>query len=271
MRVLVVGSGGREHALCWSLAASPLLTKLWCSPGNPGIAEVATCVPIGVLDFSALVAFAQDNEIDLVVPGPEAPLVAGIADAMEAASIPCIGPSRAAAQLEGSKAFAKELCDAVGIPTALWERFDDAEAAREFVRRRGAPIVVKADGLAAGKGVVVAATEAEALAAIDAMMQARAFGEAGAAVVIEECLEGEEVSLFALCDGETALPLGAAQDHKRVGEGETGPNTGGMGAFSPTPSFSRRCRTPRWIASSVPRSPRWRAAARRSAASCMPD
>ena len=238
MRVLVVGSGGREHALCWSLAASPLLTKLWCAPGNPGIAKVAECVPIGVLDFPALVAFAQDNEIDLVVPGPEAPLVAGIADAMEAASIPCIGPSRAAAQLEGSKAFTKEVCDAAGIPTAQWERFDDAEAAREFVRRRGAPIVVKADGLAAGKGVVVAATEAEALAAIDAMMQARAFGEAGAAVVIEECLVGEEVSLFALCDGETALPLGAAQDHKRVGEGETGPNTGGMGAYSPTPSFS---------------------------------
>jgi len=156
---------------------------------------------------------------------------------MEAASIPCIGPSRAAAQLEGSKTFTKELCDAAGIPTAQWERFDDVEAAREFVRRRGAPVVVKADGLAAGKGVVVAATEGEALAAIDTMMAARAFGEAGASVVIEECLAGEEVSLFALCDGEAALPLGAAQDHKRVGEGETGPNTGGMGAYSPTPSF----------------------------------
>jgi len=238
MRVLVIGSGGREHALCWAIAGSPLLAKLWCAPGNPGIAAAAECVPIDALDFAALVAFAQDNEIDLVVPGPEAPLVAGIADAMEAASIPCIGPSRAAARLEGSKAYTKELCDAAGIPTAQWERFDDAEAARGFVRRRGAPIVVKADGLAAGKGVVVAATEAEALAAIDAMMQARAFGEAGAAVVIEECLVGEEVSLFALCDGETALPLGAAQDHKRVGEGETGPNTGGMGAYSPTPSFS---------------------------------
>jgi phosphoribosylamine--glycine ligase len=237
MRVLVVGSGGREHALCWSLAASPLLTKLWCAPGNPGIAQVAECVPIGILDFSALVAFAQDNEIDLVVPGPEAPLVAGIADAMEAASLPCIGPSRAAAQLEGSKSYTKELCDAAGIPTAHWERFDDAEAAREFVRRRGTPIVVKADGLTAGKGVVVAATEDAALAAIDAVMEARAFGEAGAAVVIEECLTGEEVSLFALCDGETALSLGAAQDHKRVGEGETGANTGGMGAYSPTPSF----------------------------------
>ena len=189
------------------------------------------------MDFAALVAFAQDNEIDLVIPGPEAPLVAGITDAMEAASIPCIGPSRAAAQLEGSKAFTKELCDAAGIPTAQWERFDEPDPAREFVRRRGAPLVVKADGLAAGKGVVVAATEDEALAAIDSMMQARAFGEAGASVVIEECLIGEEVSLFALCDGETALFLGAAQDHKRVGEGETGPNTGGMGAYSPTPSF----------------------------------
>ena len=237
MRVLVIGSGGREHALCWAIAASPLLTKLWCAPGNPGIAALAQCVPIGPLDFPALVAFAQDNEVDLVVPGPEAPLVAGIVDAMEAASIPCIGPSRAAAQLEGSKAFTKEICDAAGIPTAQWERFDDADAAREFVRRRGAPIVVKADGLAAGKGVVVAATEEEALAAIDAIMQERAFGDAGASVVIEECLQGEEASLFALCDGATALPLGAAQDHKRVGEGETGPNTGGMGAYSPAPSF----------------------------------
>jgi len=237
MRVLVIGSGGREHALCWAIAASPLLTKLWCAPGNPGIAAVADCVPIGVLDFPALVAFAQDNAIDLVVPGPEAPLVAGVADAMEAGGIPCIGPSRAAARLEGSKTFTKELCDAAGIPTAQWERFDDAEAAAEFVRRRGAPIVVKGDGLAAGKAVVVATTEAAALAAIDAMMTARAYGDAGAAVVIEECLTGEEVSLFALCDGVTALPLGAAQDHKRVGEGETGPNTGGMGAFSPAPSF----------------------------------
>ena len=239
MRVLVIGSGGREHALCWAIAGSPLLTKLWCAPGNPGIAKVADCVSIGVLDFPALVAFAQDNEIDLVVPGPEAPLVAGITDAMEAVGIPCIGPSLAAAQLEGSKAFTKELCDAAGIPTAQWERFEDAEAAREFVRRRGAPIVVKADGLAAGKGVVVAATEAEALAAIDAIMQERAFGEAGASVVIEECLLGEEVSLFALCDGTTALPLGAAQDHKRVGEGDNGPNTGGMGSYSPTPAFSQ--------------------------------
>ncbi|HVC60203.1 MAG TPA: phosphoribosylamine--glycine ligase [Acetobacteraceae bacterium] len=237
MRVLVIGSGGREHALCWTLAASPLLSKLWCAPGNPGIAQVAECVPIGVLDFPALVAFAQDNAADLVVPGPEAPLVAGITDAMEAAGIACCGPSRAAARLEGSKTFTKEVCDAAGIPTAQWERFDDAAAAREFIRRRGAPIVVKVDGLAAGKGVVVAATEAEALAAIDAMMDARTFGEAGESVVIEEYLAGDEISLFALCDGETALPLGSAQDHKRVGDGDTGPNTGGMGAYAPAPMF----------------------------------
>ena len=237
MRVLVVGSGGREHALCWLLAASPLLTKLWCAPGNPGIAQVAECIGIGTLDFPALVAFAQDNQIDLVVPGPEAPLVAGITDAMEAAGIPCCGPSRAAAELEGSKSFTKELCEAAGIPTAQWERFDDAEAAREFIRRRGAPLVVKADGLAAGKGVVVACSEAEALAAVDEIMEARAFGEAGAAVVIEERLTGDEVSLFALCDGTNAVLLGSAQDHKRVGDGDTGPNTGGMGAYSPTPMF----------------------------------
>jgi phosphoribosylamine--glycine ligase len=237
MNVLVVGSGGREHALCWALAASPLLTRLWCAPGNPGIASVATCVAIGVLDLESLVTFARDNAIDLVVPGPEAPLVAGITDAMEAAGIACCGPTLAAARLEGSKTFTKEVCDQAGIPTALWERFDDAEAARAFIRRRGVPVVVKADGLAAGKGVVVAATEAEALAAVDAMMDKRLYGEAGAAVVIEECLVGQEVSLFALCDGTTALPLGSAQDHKRVGDGDVGPNTGGMGSYSPVPVF----------------------------------
>jgi phosphoribosylamine--glycine ligase len=237
MRVLVIGSGGREHALCWAISASPLLDKLWCAPGNPGIAAVAECVPIGVMDFSELVAFAVVNKVDLVVPGPEAPLVAGITDAMNAAGIACCGPSMAAAQLEGSKTFTKEIADAAGIPTAKWERFEDAGTAREFVRRRGAPIVVKADGLAAGKGVVVAATEAEALTAIDAIMEQRVFGEAGAAVVIEECLAGEEVSLFALCDGESAVLLGSAQDHKRVGEGDMGPNTGGMGAYAPVPTF----------------------------------
>ena len=237
MKVLVVGSGGREHALCWAIAGSPLLTKLYCAPGNPGIAAVAECIDINVLDIPTLVGFAQDNAIDLIFPGPEAPLVAGLTDAMEAAGIPCCGPTRAAAQLEGSKTFTKEIADAAGIPTALWERFDNADSAREFVRRRGAPIVVKADGLAAGKGVVVAMTEDEAMAAIDAMMDQKVFGESGAAVVIEECLAGEEVSLFALCDGEDALLLGSAQDHKRVGDGDTGPNTGGMGAYSPVPSF----------------------------------
>ena len=238
MRVLVIGSGGREHALCWAIAASPLLSQLWCAPGNPGIAELATCVPIEATDIPALVAFALANQIDLVVPGPEAPLVAGLADAMDRAVIACCGPTEAAARLEGSKTFTKELCDAAGIPTARWERFDEAAAAREFIRRRGAPIVVKADGLAAGKGVVVAATEEEALAAIDSMMVERALGEAGAAVVIEECLVGEELSFFALCDGTHAVPLGSARDYKRVGDGDRGPNTGGMGAVSPWPGMT---------------------------------
>jgi phosphoribosylamine---glycine ligase len=237
MKVLVVGSGGREHALCWAISGSPLLTKLYCAPGNPGIAAVAECVGIGVLDIATLVGFAQDNAIDLVVPGPEAPLVAGITDAMEAVGIACCGPSRAAAQLEGSKTFAKEIADAASIPTALWERFEDAESARAMVRRRGAPIVVKADGLAAGKGVVVAKTEDEALAAIDAMMEQKVFGDAGASVVIEECLVGEEISLFALCDGEDAVLLGSAQDYKQIGDGDKGLNTGGMGAYSPVPGF----------------------------------
>jgi len=237
MRVLVVGSGGREHALCWAIAASPILDQLWCAPGNPGTAQVAENVPIGVMDTAAIVAFALDRKVDLVVVGPEAPLVAGLGDALAREKIPCFGPSAAAAQLEGSKTFTKEVADEAGIPTAKWERFEDAAEAREFVRRRGAPIVVKADGLAAGKGVVVAATEAEAIAAIDMIMEDKVFGASGAAVVIEECLVGEEVSLFALCDGETALLFGAAQDHKRVGDGDTGPNTGGMGAYSPPPCF----------------------------------
>ncbi len=238
MRVLVIGSGGREHALCWKLASSPLLTELYCAPGNPGIAAVAECVPIGVMDIAALVTFARENRIDLVVPGPEAPLVAGVTDAMQEAGIACFGPSKAAAQLEGSKTFTKEVADAAGIPTARWERFEAAEDAREFVRRRGAPIVVKADGLAAGKGVVVAATVAEAEAAITDFMDGGTLGAAGSSVVIEECLVGPEVSLFALCDGTTALSLGGAQDHKRVGDGDVGPNTGGMGAYSPAPVFT---------------------------------
>lgn len=235
MRVLVVGSGGREHALCWALAGSPLLTQLWCAPGNAGIAETADCVPISALDLSALVDFAREQRVDLVVVGPEAPLVAGLADAMAAAGIACFGPSQAAAQLEGSKTFTKEIGDAAGIPTAAWRRFTDADAARAYVRAQGAPIVVKADGLAAGKGVVVAATLAEAEEAIADFMEAGSLGAAGRSVVIEECLVGEEVSVFALCDGENAVAMGAAQDHKRVGDGDQGPNTGGMGAYAPPP------------------------------------
>ena len=238
MRVLVVGGGGREHALCAAIAASPLLTRLWCAPGNPGISRVATCLPIGAEDIAALVAFARDTAVDLVVAGPEAPLTLGLADACAAVGIACFGPSAAAAQLEGSKAFCKEVADAAGVPTAAWARFDSADAARDYVRAKGAPIVVKADGLAAGKGVVVAATLAEAEAAIADIMESRVHGAAGAAVVIEECLLGEEISFFALCDGTTALALGAAQDHKRVGEGDTGPNTGGMGAYAPPPTFT---------------------------------
>ncbi len=237
MRVLVIGSGGREHALAWALSASPLLTKLWVAPGNPGTALVAENVGISAIHIERLVQFARDNEIDLVVPGPEGPLVAGLADAMAEAGIRCVGPTAAAARLEGSKAFAKQLCSDAGIPTALWEQFTDPEEARGFIRRRGAPVVVKADGLASGKGVVVAATVEEAEAAVDAIMRDRAFGDSGTTVVVEECLSGEEVSLFALCDGTDAVFLGAAQDHKRLLDGDAGPNTGGMGAVSPVPGF----------------------------------
>ena len=238
MRVLVVGSGAREHALCWALAASPLLTKLWCAPGNAGTARLAENVPLDVMDLPGLVRFAVEHEVDLVMPGPEAPLVAGLADQMGFEGIRCCGPSLAASRLEGSKSFMKEVCEAAGIPTALWERFTDPASARAFVRRRGAPLVVKADGLAGGKGVVVAASVAEAEDAIADFMEARRHGAAGDALVIEECLVGDEVSLFALCDGANAIPLGAAQDHKRVGDGDTGPNTGGMGAYSPPPALT---------------------------------
>ncbi|MCK8786773.1 phosphoribosylamine--glycine ligase [Roseomonas sp. NAR14] len=238
MRVLLVGGGGREHALAWALSASSLLTKLWCAPGNAGIAALAECVPIPAEDVPALLAFASEQQVDLVVAGPEAPLTLGLADACAGAGIRCFGPSAAAARLEGSKSFMKEVADAAGAPTARWQRFDDPEAARAYIRAQGAPIVVKADGLAAGKGVVVATTVEEAEDAIAGIMESRVHGTAGATVVIEECLAGEEISFFALCDGETALPLGAAQDHKRVGEGDTGPNTGGMGAYSPPPAFT---------------------------------
>ncbi len=235
MRVLVVGSGGREHALCWAIAASPLVDALYCAPGNAGIAREATCVPIPVDDLDGLVAFARDERIDFVVVGPEGPLVAGLVDRLDEAGIRSFGPTAAAAALEGSKAFTKDFCTRHGIPTAAYGRFTDAEAARRYIRERGAPIVVKADGLAAGKGVVVAETVDDALAAVDAMMSDRAFGDAGAEIVVEEFMVGEEASFFALTDGAFVLPLAGAQDHKRVGDGDTGPNTGGMGAYSPAP------------------------------------
>ena len=238
MRVLLVGGGGREHALASGIVASPLLTKLFCAPGNAGIAALAECVTIAAEDVAGLVAFAQTNAIDLVVVGPEAPLTLGLADACAAAGIACFGPSAAAARLEGSKTFTKQVADAAGVPTAAWARFEDAGAARAYVRAQGAPIVVKADGLAAGKGVVVAATIEEAEAAIADIMEDRVHGAAGASVVIEECLVGEEVSFFALCDGTHALAFGAAQDHKRAFDGDQGPNTGGMGAYSPAPAFT---------------------------------
>jgi phosphoribosylamine--glycine ligase len=234
MNVLLIGSGGREHALAWKLAASPILEALYCAPGNPGIADCAMCFDLDVDDHAAVVRFCQDKEISLVVVGPEAPLVAGIADDLTEAGIPVFGPSRAAAQLEGSKGFTKDLCDRYGIPTGSYMRFNNAPKAKAYIRVTGAPIVIKADGLAAGKGVTVAHTLEEAFAAVDDCFEG-AFGEAGAEVVVEEFLEGEEASFFCLCDGKTALPLTTAQDHKAVGDGDTGPNTGGMGAYSPAP------------------------------------
>ena len=234
MNVLLIGSGGREHALAWKIAASPMLTRLYAAPGNPGIAKEAEIIPLDVNDHAAVAAFCKEKAIDLVVVGPEAPLVAGLGDHLRGEGIRVFGPSAKAAQLEGSKGFTKDLCRKYGIPTAAYERFGNAADARAYVERMGAPIVVKADGLAAGKGVTVAMTLDEALEAVDACFDG-GFGSAGAEVVIEEFLTGEEASFFCLCDGKTALPFGTAQDHKRVGEGDTGPNTGGMGAYSPAP------------------------------------
>jgi phosphoribosylamine---glycine ligase len=235
MRVLVVGSGGREHALCWAIAASPLCDKLFCAPGNAGIASEAECVPIAADQIDRLVEFARDEQIEFVVVGPEGPLVLGLVDRLAAAGIMAFGPSAAAAALEGSKGFMKDLCASYRIPTAAYARFTEAEAAKTYVASQGLPIVVKADGLAAGKGVVIAETLDHAMQTIDSMIGARVFGAAGAEVVVEEFLEGEELSFFALVDGKTALPLASAQDYKRVGDGDTGPNTGGMGAYSPAP------------------------------------
>jgi phosphoribosylamine--glycine ligase len=234
MHILLIGSGGREHALAWKIAASPLVTRLWCAPGNAGIAREAECVALDVTDHAAVIDFCRTNEIELVVVGPETPLAAGIVDDLSAAGIKAFGPGRLAAQLEGSKGFTKDLCAEYGIPTGAYCRFDNAPEALAYVREQGAPIVVKADGLAAGKGVVVAKTLAEAEDAIKMMFDG-GFGVAGTEVVIEEFLEGREVSFFALCDGETAVPLASAQDHKRVFDHDEGPNTGGMGAYSPAP------------------------------------
>ena len=243
MNVLLIGSGGREHALAWALSASPLLTKLYCAPGNAGIAEVAECVAIGVDDHAGIIAFAKARDIAFVVVGPEQPLVAGLADDLAAAGIKVFGPSRLAAQLEGSKGFTKDLCREFNIPTGAYGRFTDAASARTYLATQKLPIVIKADGLAAGKGVVIAESRDAAEAAVDACFEG-VFGAAGAEIVIEEFLEGEEVSFFALCDGAHVLPLATAQDHKRVGDGDTGPNTGGMGAYSPapvmTPEMTRR-------------------------------
>ena len=232
MNILVIGSGGREHALCWKIRQSPLCDTLWCAPGNGGIAQVAECVALSPLDFDSIVAFCREKDIGFVVVGPEDPLVAGLVDRLDAEGIANFGPSAAAAQLEGSKGFTKDLCAEWSIPTAAYGRFADAAKAKDFIRKKGAPIVVKADGLAAGKGVIVALTPAEA--AIDEIFSGR-FGTAGAEVVVEEFLEGEEASFFVLCDGKTALPLATAQDHKRAFDGDKGPNTGGMGAYSPAP------------------------------------
>ncbi len=235
MKVLVIGSGGREHSLCWAIAKSPDCDELYCAPGNAGIDSIAVCVDIAADDVDALVAFATDNAIDFVVVGPEAPLVLGLVDKLEAVGIKAFGPSAAAAVLEGSKGFMKDLTAKYNIPSAEYGRFDEPESAKEFIHRHHAPIVVKADGLAAGKGVIVCRNENEAYAAVDHIMTERAFGGAGEEVIIEEFMAGEEASFFALVDGETALPLRSAQDHKPAFDGDEGPNTGGMGAYTPAP------------------------------------
>lgn len=234
MNILILGGGGREHALAWAVMQNPKCDRLIVAPGNAGIAAIAECASLDIENGAKIVECAEANSIDLVIVGPEAPLAAGVADDFRAAGFKVFGPSREAARLESSKRFTKEICDAAGVPTAAWARFTEAAPAKAHIRERGAPIVVKADGLAAGKGVVVAQSTAEAEAAVDDMLGGT-FGSAGSEVVIEEFMNGEEASFFVLCDGTDALPVGTAQDHKRVGEGDTGPNTGGMGAYSPAP------------------------------------
>ena len=237
MNILILGNGGREHSLAWAVMQNPKCDRLIVAPGNAGIAQIADCATLDIGNGGTVVSFAEENAIDFVIVGPEAPLAAGVADRLREAGVLVFGPSAAAAQLEASKSFTKEICDASGAPTAAYARFTDAKPANEYIRAKGAPIVIKADGLAAGKGVIVAMDEKTALDAIDDMFGG-AFGGAGAEVVIEEFLEGEEASLFVLCDGEDILSVGTAQDHKRVGEGDTGLNTGGMGAYSPAPVLS---------------------------------
>jgi phosphoribosylamine--glycine ligase len=243
LRILVIGSGGREHALCWAIAASPLCDKLYCAPGNPGIAEEAELVPIGAMELDKIVAFARGKSIDLVVVGPEQPLVAGLVDKLEEAGIKTFGPRKAAAALEGSKGFTKDFCARHGIPTAAYRRFTDVDEAIAYIRAKGAPIVVKADGLAAGKGVSVARTVDEAIRAVRDALIGGKFGASGASVVVEEFLEGEIASFFALIDGREVLKLISVQDHKAVGDGETGPNTGGMGAYAPVASMTEAMET----------------------------
>src|SRR5579863_1014302 len=234
MNILLLGSGGREHALAWKMAASPLTDRLYCAPGNAGIARDAECVALDIDDHASVITFCKSRKVDFVVVGPEGPLCAGIVDHLEAAGIKAFGPSGLAARLEGSKGFTKDLCRANNIPTASYARFRAGAPAKDYVRAHGAPIVVKADGLAAGKGVVVAESVGDAEDAIDAILGG-GVGDAGAELVIEEFLEGKEASFFALCDGETAIALASAQDHKRAFDGDKGPNTGGMGAYSPAP------------------------------------
>ena len=234
MNILILGGGGREHSLAWAILQNPKCDRLIVAPGNAGIAQIAECADLDVMSGAAVVGFVEENAIDFVVVGPEAPLAAGVSDRLRDAGVLVFGPSKAAAELEVSKAFTKAICDAASAPTAAYGHFTDADAAKAYVRKQDVPIVVKADGLAAGKGVIIAETVAEAEAAIDDMFDG-SFGEAGAEVVIEEFMTGEEASYFILCDGLDVLPIGTAQDHKRVGDGDTGPNTGGMGAYSPAP------------------------------------
>ena len=238
MKVLVVGGGGREHAICWKLAQSPKVTELFCAPGNAGIAEIATCVPVKATDVEGMVAWAKENAMDFVMVAPDDPLALGMVDALEAAGIPAFGPKANAAIIEASKAFSKELMKKYNIPTAQYETFTELDKALAYIREQGAPIVVKADGLALGKGVVVAATVEEAETAVREMMEDKKFGASGSTVVIEECMVGPEVTVLAFCDGEHLVPMLSSQDHKRAYDGNQGPNTGGMGAFCPSPNYT---------------------------------